>query len=475
VVPVKIDPTPEVVVKPADMKQRPVGLYLAPNLKERNVLLLKPEKGNWERVAPAPANKVDLNVPSGLPLMSLSGSTNKIILESGVELTLWGNLPEITQDYMLLESRAIVHANSQLDADLTLQRGRLVVRNVNKSRKAQVRLRFNNPTLDQEESFEISLESGSALVFERLCELERDEPFYEDPKDPNRKGPTAIMQVYGYGGNASIRSGQVSYSIDDTRQPILQWQSRKGVLAPPPAPQPPATFQMYLPPWLKGTPPAKTPEEQQARKQAIAAHDEFAKVLEKKPIDVALAETIESVHSYARKELANDKRMTPETFARWNHAIRCSSSVDDVSYLFDEFTGESTPPIIRRLCLSTLHQWLGLNRSHDEELYKVVFDSYKKKKTVAVKIMEMFHKISEADARKPGRYQILIEGLNNDLMPIRALSQWHLYALAPAGANIAYDPAMPRLNREAAVRAWLQLVPPGQLPPAAAPMKKGKG
>jgi hypothetical protein len=346
-----------------------------------------------------------------------------------------------------------------------------VVKNV-KTGKAEVRLRFQNPTLDQDENFDITLDSGSALVFERFCELERDEPFYEDPKDPNRKGPTAIMQIYAYGGTANIRAGQVSYSMDETRQPILQWQSRKGVLAPPPAPPAPATYQVYLPPWLKGTPATKTPEEQQARKKAIAAQDEFAKVLEKKPIDVALAETIQFVQTAARKEIDKDRRMTPETFALWNHAIRCSSSVDDVSYLFEDFTNDSTPPIIRRLCLSTLHQWLGLDRSHDEELFKVVLATYKNKRTVAVKIMELFHKVSEADARKPGRYQVLIEGLNNDLMPIRALSQWHLYALAPAGSNIVYDPAMPVPNRQAAVRAWLQLVPPGQLPPAEAPTKK---
>jgi hypothetical protein len=447
------------------MAQRPIGIYLAPNLKERNVLLMKRDKGNWTRIAPASGEKADLNVVSGLPLMSLSGSTNKIVLESGVELTLWGNLPEVTQDYLQLESRAILHVNAQVDADVTLQRGRLVVRNLKKSKSAQVRLRFENPTLAQEEYFDILLESGSALVFERFCELSRDEPFYEDPKDPNRKGPTAIMQIYGYAGTANIRAGQVSYSIDETRQPILQWQSRKGVLAPPPAPTTPATLQVYLPPWLKETPKTKTPEEQQARKKAIAAHDDFAKVLEKKLIDVALAEEIQAVQSAARKEFANDKRMTADTFAHWNHAIRCSSSVDDISYLFDEFSNESTPPIIRRLCLSTLHQWLALQRNHDEELFKVVLDSYKKKRTVAVKIMELFHKVSESDARKPGTYQVLIEGLNNDLLPIRALSQWHLYALAPAGGNIAYDPAMPRASRAAAVNAWLQLVPPGQMPP----------
>jgi len=475
VVPVKIDPVPEVVAKAADNTQRPIGLYLAPNLKEPSALLvkIKSDKGNWARLAPAAPNKTDLNVSSGLPLMSLSGSSNKIILETGIELTLWGNLPEITQDYMLLESRAVVHATSQLDADLTLQRGRLVVKNVNKTKKAKVRLRFDNPTLDQEEHFDIGLDSGSSLVFDRFCELERDEPFYEDPKDPNRKGPTAIMQIYGTAGTASIRSGQVSYSIDETQQPILMWQSRQGVLKPPPPPPPPATMQSYLPPWLKGTPPAKTPEEQQTRKKAMAACDDFAKALASKSIDVALAEALDAAHAASLKE-GGDKRMSPETFALWNHAIRSSSSVDDVAHLFEEFANDKTPAIARRLILSTLHQWLALQRDHDQELFKVVLDSSKKKRTVAVKVMELFHKVSEADARKPGTYQVLIEGLNNELMPIRALSQWHLYALAPAGGNIPYDPAIPRASREAAVRAWSQLIPPGQLPPTGAPMKKDK-
>jgi hypothetical protein len=466
VVPVPIKPVREISYKPADMKQQPIGLYLAPNLGEPNVLLAKTDKAGWTRVAPSPMNKVDLNVSSGQPLMSLSGSKSKVILETGIELTLWGNLPEVTLDPILLESRIIVHANAQLDADLTLQRGRLIVKNVNKTKKAIVRLRFENPLDGSEEYFDATMDSGCTIIFERYCELDRNEPFYEDPKDKMRKGPTAIIRVYGYEGFATVRHAEYSESVDDVNQPILQWQNRQGRLTPLAAPTPPATIQSMLPPWFQGTPALKEETEKQARKKAVAASADLAKALNKNPIDVALTEMIEQ----ARKEVGADKRISADTFSHWRHAIRCSASIDNASYLFDEFSSEKTPPIIRGLCLQTLHQWVGLQRDHDEELYKIVLKAHKKE-TLAVKIMELFHKVSEPAARRPGTYQILIEGLNNELLPIRTLSHWHLFALAPAGNSIPYEPTAPRAAREAAVRAWLQLIPPGQLPPTP---KKGK-
>jgi hypothetical protein len=121
-----------------------------------------------------------------------------------------------------------------------------------------------------------------------------------------------------------------------------------------------------------------------------------------------------------------------------------------------------------RLGAQTLQQWLGLNRDHDYQLLEVVRNYHKKSKFVPIKIMELFHSISGEDARKPATYQLLVEGLNNDLMPIRTLSHWHLLQLVPAGAEIVYDPAMPPERRVRASRQWTDLI-------TAPPKKKDKG
>lgn len=461
VVPVKIEPIKELDYRPASLKQMPIGQFVAPDFKEPAVLLqAKPDKSGWVRLL-----RNNGSVFTARSLVSLSGSKSVVKLDSGVELLLWGNLPEVTLDPQLLESEVTVHVSEQLDADLTLQRGRLIIKNTKGDRDRRVRVRFDNPTLAEENYLDIVLQGlGAAIALERHCELDRDEPFFENPKDPARNGPTATLRCYAYAKTASVRFGQVSYTIDREQQPVLQWQSRKGVLGPP--------SQVFLPYWLKGMPPLKEEADQLARKNAVKAHETLAALLDNKLIDVALAEADATVQQAAQKEITMDKRISPETFALWRHVIRCSGSIDNVGAVFDEFAQEGTPLFIRGLCMQTLHSWVGLNRDNDYQLLAVLRKNYRK--TESIKIMELFHKITSEDARNPVTYQRLIEGLNNDLLPIRALCHWHLFALVQAGHNIPYDPAAPRQVREAAVRAWTQLIPPGQLPPMGPPAKKGK-
>ena len=191
---------------------------------------MKGEKAGWERVRK--------EVVSTRTFMSLSGSKNVIILQTGVELTLWGNMPEVTLDPDLRESRLTLYAPTEpLDADLTLERGRLILRNKRQDRNVNVRVRFNDPTLDAESHFDITLEGDdAAVILERYSELDINEPFYKNPKDKFRKGPTAHMQIYAYAKSAKIRFGNRTFTIDALQQPILRWQSRRGELAPPPNP-----------------------------------------------------------------------------------------------------------------------------------------------------------------------------------------------------------------------------------------------
>jgi hypothetical protein len=110
-----------------------------------------------------------------------------------------------------------------------------------------------------------------------------------------------------------------------------------------------------------------------------------------------------------------------------------------------------------------LQQWLAMGRDNDYLLLDVLRKEYPKQ--ASIKMVELVHPPSVEDERKPITYQALIEDLDNDLLPIRFLSASHLYALAPAGLSISYDAAMPRPERQAAVRAWRKLVRPGELPP----------
>jgi hypothetical protein len=467
-VPVKPDtpPVAEFAYAPASTKQVAVGKYIPPNVKAPAVLLqMKSEKAGWTRLA-------DKDVISGRPLLSLPGSKSVVALNSDVELTLWGNLVELTFDPYVAESRAILHDNDLLDADVTLQRGRIVLRNNKKGEKeARVRVRFNNPTttklFGEEKYFDFVLHAGSAVLLERFSVMDR-EPFFDNQKDELRLGPTATMWVYAYGGSANIRSEQVSYLLDETQLPLLQWRSRGGVLGPPDDPK-------RIPPAPSAEPVQLKDKDkvvrQQARDAVVRAHAELVGLLEKKEIDVALAEIMQSVQKAADRE---GKKMSGDTYLSWQYAIRCYTAIDGVDFLFREFAADTTPTAMRFLYMQALQQWIAQERENDYQLLEVLNKTYRPK-TTSLNIMHLFHATSREDALKPGTYEHLIEGLNNELMPIRMLSHFHLINMVPEGWKIPYDPGADAQFRKKAVREWLAMIPPGKLPPGmSAPKEKDK-
>jgi hypothetical protein len=451
------------------MQVKPVGQYVAPRLPVRGVLLQqaerkKGEKSTWVRLWSA-ENK-DLPVESGRRLVSLSGSESVILLDSGVELTLWGNLPQVTQDNSVAESRLILHAHPSLDADLTLERGRIILRNKRAGgQDALIRLRFDNPTAPKptEEYFDITLSGAtSAIVLDRVCILERDEAFVAEPKDASRGGPTAFMRVFAYGeGSAFVRYAQgAGYRVSKTDKSILEWGSRQGELGPP--------KNGKVPPWLEGLPVLKKDEEKLSRDKAVKAHEILASIAERKTIDVALAEMEEVI----QRDLAREKKMTFDTFVNWHHVLTTREAIDDITRIYDDFQQERTPSFIRGACIQLLQQWIAWNRENDFILLDTLRD-YHAKQPMRVKIMELLHPIGRRDADKPVTYQMLIDGLNSDLLPIRTLSHWHLLQLLPQVApqllpQLAklppYDPAMTAAQRASAVAELRKLIPPGQMP-----------
>jgi hypothetical protein len=383
-------------------------------------------------------------------------------LDAGIELTLWGNMPEATLDYYypVLESRVIVHENQQLDADLTLERGRIILRNKKTDGKdAVIRVRFSNDSPDptKDEFFDITLHSANAaLVLDRFCKL--DVPFFEDPKDTNRVGAMVFMNVFALESSATVRFGQPSELVD-AQKPMLQWSSRSGGLGVPADPdtKPPLC--------LKGMPAV---QDKAGRDKAYAAHVALAKTIsEAKPIDVAIEELL---------QLVQKEKLSADTFALWRHAIRSMAAVDELARIYDEFSQERTPLFVRGVCLQQITQWLAWDRDNDYQFRDLMLKFNNKNKTVCNKIVELFHPVSAKDADDPMTYQLLIEGLDNDLLAIRTLSHWNLLILARSrpGGEIFYDPAMPRRDRLAAIARWRAFIPPGRLPLQAVPPAKTK-
>jgi hypothetical protein len=365
----------------------------------------------------------------------------------------------MTLDSTVFESRVVVHSPGPFHADLTIERGRVIL-HAKKGGETHVRVRFHDPTNVKEDFVDITLDgSNAAVIVDRYCMLDRDEPFHDDPKDPARKGPVAHLRIFAFEGSAYVRYGGERLRIDRSNQPMLTWQSRQGSMALP--------QKFAEPPWWKGVPDLPKDSDKQGRAYALAAHKRLADMFtskEPKSIFVVLAEIDQVIQRNAEKELLAAKFVAPETYALWNHAIRCAVAVDNLGYVFDEFSQEKRPIYIRYLCIQPIQQWMALSRDHDYLFLRVAQDQLRKKNE-AQRVTELFHMISTEDALKPATYQHLIDGLNNDLPAIRMLSHFHLVQLVPEGAKIPYDPAMPRGTRIQAVNEWRALLPPGEIRP----------
>ncbi|MBI3823212.1 MAG: hypothetical protein HY289_11115 [Planctomycetes bacterium] len=447
---------------PASTKQEAIGAYAQPPIKEPAVLLESLPKSGWTRIGGPKAK-----VTSGRSLLSLPGSKNVIQLETGVELTLWGNLPELTTDGSVLESRATLHVPvALLDADLTLERGRIIIRNKKDGKEAIVRVRFVDPTQAdekfKEEILDITLPAkDSAVVVDRVGSMDRDEAFYENEKDTRRKGPTAKVIILAYEGSSTVRYGDGRRGLSKSqKQLMLEWTSRGGSLEPPENPTPPR--------WYEGMPEIKNKDMKLIQDKAVAVHERLANAIsDVKPFGVALAELKERVQKSVKDETGpGAKGLKPETTAQWIHAIRCSMAVDDVANVYDDFSQDQVPLGIRWVYMQSLQQWLTWDRERDYELFRAVRRYHSNKSTLAVKIMELFHNVSTEDAARLDVKLHLADNLNSDVMSIRTLSHWHLINIVP-GAEIFYDPDMPRERRLIAVRQWTDLITLG-------PKKKDK-
>src|SRR5262249_50053351 len=143
----------------------------------------------------------------------------------GVRLTLWGNMaPEfISAVPGLFESMVELYAHDALDLDVMLHRGRIVLTSTRKDRPVQVRLRFENPLIPSEkelalrqEFFDIKLpKEGTSLLVDRWSGYPPSEPFYKNPKNPSRIGPTADVVAMVLSGTVFLKTGDVTYTMTE--------------------------------------------------------------------------------------------------------------------------------------------------------------------------------------------------------------------------------------------------------------------
>jgi len=411
------------------------------------LLQYDPEKSLWQRL--------DVKKPevrTGRPLVSLPGYKSAVALKNGVRLLLWGNVPELWPAPPVLESLVELHHHDQLDADLTLRRGRIVLANTHADRPARVRVRFDNPTNPKlGVTWDLTLEdANSEVALERWGLFPPGETFYKNPQDKMRLGPRADVALIVLKGRLRLKSDNQTDSLEaPPKRALMLWNSHGNITGPSKFPTIPEWSQTPLP-FPKGAEEAlKRP-----RADFYRARDNLSSALTGKAdkVEVALANALKSMDPVEQVLV-----------------VRCFGAIDDLeSLLVAASDSDDAHREVRQYAIVTLRNWISYGRDNDYRLYDALKDKYKIGE--AENIMSLLHGFSNQELGKKETYETLIDYLTNPNGLIRDLSLMNLYQLVPAGRGIPYSPYADSRDRERAQREWTKLLESGQIPPRA--MKK---
>lgn len=423
---------------PSQERREGIGRQIIPTGTQPALLLaLKPGANQWQKLTrEAPVASTDT-------LMSLPGYRTDIQLESQVRLTLYGNLPEVYQNFTLqefpaLESRIVLHVpEREIDADLTLERGRIILASTKEKGDARVRVRMS-----PDEVWELTLPNKQTLVcIERTGAYMAGARFDKTGKG---EGPMVFALMWGLKGQTGVKIRFREFALPE--KSLFTWNSWQG--APKEGPQPAPA----LPRWFTETKPAATPYVKDTR----IAVEELGTKLANKPVEVALAE--------ARTEPRMANRIV---------ALRCWAAIDGITNLMDALQDE-TDPLGREMAILSLRHWIGQQNEDAVILFKTLRTKMNYTEVDAEETLDLLFPVSQQAARSPETYEKLIGNLTHRRLPIRELSFWWLMVLAhDIGTKIKYEPAGDKDALARGQAEWKKRIPDGTVPPAPKAPTKG--
>ncbi len=445
--------SPMVKKNPPSEEIQKVGLFFPPEQPNSLLFQAKEDAEDWTRIG-----KGNPDVHSGLKLVSPAGYKSQIITTKGIEVTLWGIMPE--QFFIrtpLLESLIEIHHHDILALDMTLHRGRVVLKNKD-TRPAQVRIRLDNPTNPElKVIWDVTLNGeGTEILVDRWF-LFSKVPFYENPKHPDRVGPDALAVLVVRNGEVKFRHEETSYTLKSPPgKAQIFWTSFRGLLKP--------SHLESLPDFATGE--VKIPEKAgqkvkdnffSTRKKINEALSWFSEEMNKKntSLDVALTQALKSKDPFRRTAV-----------------VRIYGAFDDLPRLIDALDDKDRRDV-RVAAIQTLRTWIGADSDHDYQLFEQLKSNFKVSE--ALDIMTMLHGFSQRDASHKETYEVLIDRLVDAPIAVRELAWMNLFyelrsrffppALAKEVAEIPYAPDAPHKVRLEAHQAWQGLISSGKLPP----------
>jgi pSer/pThr/pTyr-binding forkhead associated (FHA) protein len=436
------------------LESRPVGIYVAGDKGPPSVLVQRQRDPDpWARLRP------DERVATARYLLSLPGYRSRILLDSGVELHLWGNVPEMSPHPPVLESGVVLQAPApDLALDFTLDRGRVWLASARgRKEPVRVRARFHREVWDlswPDDATEVVLELWGAYPPEV--------PYRPEPGGP---GPKAWAGLF-VRGRATLTARGRTVDLPD-RATVVWSSSGRDWEGPRVLPQ--------LPPWWSEK---LDPKRSPLLADAMGALDELSRLLaarDKKADKTAspeaggpgdVREVVETIRYQAREAPERPDRVL---------AVLCLAALDALPPLL-EALDEARPeyPEVRGAAAFALQRWLSHHADNAAELVRVLQEKRGYPREKALLILELLHELPADAAARPETYQRLLDYLEHEERVIRQLAHGHLVRLVPAGRTIPYDAAKSADDRKPAVAKWRELIPPGTLPARAAPPTGGE-
>jgi len=372
-------------------------------------------------------------------LLALPGARAVVEARPGsVALTLWGNLPQLSS-FNGLQSEVVLHDTRAFDLDFTPVRGRIVVRNAKARGPAKVWLRL------PDEGWQLTLANpGDELALELYGRWPRGVPFRKEPRPG--EAPTNTLLLFVLKGQVELKTPSAQLALTAPPGPALfEWDSVDGADSRPQRlEQPPA--------WAD--PKAKAPEE-----AALLAGilERLQTRLKEKAPDDALLDLL----------AAADRDTDPRRAARTREvAVLSLGALDDLPRLADALA-DAKHAETRDAAVTALRHWIGGGAGRDARLYRALLEHTRLSAAQAETVLQLLHSPFAADS--PDTYETLIAYLGHGQLAVRELARWHLYRLAPAGRDIAYDAAAAEAERTKGIDAWKKLIPRGELPPKEKP------
>lgn len=385
----------------------------------------RPSNGNQFRNVEENGSIYSTDLVVTLPGGTLVSKSGSVEIQSLPDYDSRSPLPILETALSLANPRGV-------DLDLTLDRGRIVIKNAKPSGSATARIQF------ADQKWKVELESpGSRVAIEYCGRWPSGARFkLADPDAPASAAPVASLVLLVLQGSASVDVGGVTLALRAPPGPAeLRWDSLAGA-----RPQP--LKREKLPQWADSD-AVLSP----AGQKTAAAYEKFRKA---RAVDPAKA-----IQSFLGSKDPTEQRIALATLGGLDQLELLGKSLVEAKTLEEWDFG-----------ITVLRHWLGRCKGQDQRYYQVLTTKRSYTPEQAKTIIQLLFGFSAEDLAMPETYGVLIDYLVHDKPAIRNLAAWHLVRLVPQGKAIAYQPDGTREDAERACAQWKKLIPSGMLPPS---------